>query len=86
MHSTIICICFSVTYLAMAVNCEHEMLAMLTQGACTIQHYGPVMYGKWTDFIVSLCILLCRSHTFYVALTNTLAYYEIRTLLIFNVL
>jgi hypothetical protein len=84
MHSTIICICFSVTYLAMAINCEHEMLAMLTPGACTIQHYGAVMYGKWTYFIVSLRLLYCQSQT--LALTNVLAYCEIRTLLIFNVL
>ncbi len=22
-------------------------------GACTMKHYGSLMYGKWTDFVIS---------------------------------
>jgi hypothetical protein len=52
-------------------------------GACTIKHYGFVVYGKWTDFVVSWCLL---SWTNMPAWTNTLAYYGVQRLLIRNVL
>jgi len=39
------------------------------------------MYGKWTDFVVSYCLLHCGSQT----LTNTLVKYGISTLLVRNV-
>jgi hypothetical protein len=31
-------------------------------GACTIKHHGPVMYGKWTDLVVSYNIFIVQSH------------------------
>jgi hypothetical protein len=47
-------------------------------GACTIKHYGFVMYDKWTDFVTSYCLILPITNT--LILTNTLAYYGIGTL------
>jgi hypothetical protein len=32
-------------------------------GACTLKHYGLVIYGKWTDFIVSKYRFYCQSQT-----------------------
>ncbi len=29
--------------------------------ACTIKHFGPVIYGKCTDFVVIYCLVYCRS-------------------------
>ncbi len=27
-------------------------------GACTIQHYGLVIYRKWSDFVVYWCVFI----------------------------
>jgi hypothetical protein len=52
-------------------------------GACTIKHYEPVMNSKWTDFVVSQCLIL--SVTSSLDLTNTLAHHQIRTCNVFIV-
>ncbi len=41
------------------------------------------MYGKWADFIISLCLTLLIRNP--LILTNTLAYYGNRTLQIRNI-
>ncbi len=46
-------------------------------GACTIKHYGFVIYGKWPDFVVSYWLFSCQLQR--QACTNTLAYYGIRS-------
>jgi hypothetical protein len=61
---------------------KEKVINCLSQGrACIIKHYRPVIYGNWTDYrfrskLVSFLLLVKIS----LALTNTLAYYEIRTL------
>jgi hypothetical protein len=53
--------------------------------ASIIKHYGFVIYGKLTDFIVNLCFLCLSSVTFN-GLDKHRAYYGIHTLYIRNVL
>ncbi len=66
-----------------------KSLMIMTPGACTIKNYGFVIYGKWTNFVVRLCLFYCQSlslaWTNTLALTNALAYYGIRKLRIPNV-
>jgi len=59
-----------------AQDLSHRCAAQGKPTACTIKHYGLVIYGKLTYFVVSSC-------RFY--RTNTLAYYGVRTLRICNV-
>ncbi len=33
----------------------------MIQRACTIKHHGSVIYGKWTDFVVSLVSFILSS-------------------------
>jgi hypothetical protein len=40
-------------------------------GACTIEHYGFVIYGKMTDFVVYFLLVVIST----LAWANTLAYY-----------
>ncbi len=54
-----------------------------TPEACTIKHYGSVIYGKWPDFVVSYWLFSCQLQK--QACTNTPAYYGIRQLRIRNV-
>ncbi len=54
-------------------------------GACTIKHYGFIIHGRWSDFVVSKCLFYCQSQNASVQ-TNTLAFYGIRKLRIHNVL
>jgi hypothetical protein len=55
----------------------------MAPGACNIKHYGNVIYRKWADFVVSLCLLACTNKP--LNQTNTLAYYGLWTLRICNV-
>ena len=32
-------------------------------GACTIKHYGIVIYGKWTDLVIIECLILSITNT-----------------------
>ncbi len=52
--------------------------------ACTIKHYGFVMYRKSTDYAQGLCLFNCQSFSLH--LENTTAYYIIRKLHICNVI
>jgi hypothetical protein len=58
------------------------LFSYFTQWACAVKHKGFVMYGKWTDCVISWCLYYCQS----LAWTNTLAYKVICTFQIHNVL
>jgi len=45
--------------------------------ACTLKHYGFLIYGKMTYFIISVCLFLGQTHK--LEQTNTLAYYIVGT-------
>ncbi len=53
-------------------------------GACAIKDYELVVYGKLTNYVVSLWFF-CYCRSLSLAWTNTLAYYGIRTLQIRSV-
>jgi len=56
----------------------------LNPRVCAIKNYRFVIYGIWTDFVVSKHFFYCKSLV--LARTNTLAYYGIRKLRVRNVL
>jgi hypothetical protein len=43
----------TVAYYDAATNTAVNSFIVHALGACAIKHYGFVIYGKWTDFVVS---------------------------------
>ncbi len=39
--------------LKLEVTDTNKTITYITLGACTIKHYGFVIYGKWADFVVA---------------------------------
>jgi hypothetical protein len=51
------------------VFCKTQMILNQVPGASTVKHYGLVIYTKWTNFVVSLCLFYCW------LVSYTIAYY-----------
>ncbi len=49
-----------------------------TPGACTIKHFGFLIYRKCVDFVICIALLVQKHIRF--RQTNAVAYHEVRTL------
>jgi hypothetical protein len=58
------CQCYKTFFLSLYSRISYSMYVHpdgkpFQPGASSIKHYGHVIYGKWTDFVVSYCLSYC---------------------------